>query len=104
MMHKSRAHYIKEYEDLDELVVALIDHSWVGCAGFRWKRLTLLHDDSGEFVVVRNGREVESLTCPWFEAPKLRALLVKLEKGDAGGDYGAVQVREHPPGPCHLCA
>jgi hypothetical protein len=104
VLHKNRAHYIKDYDDVDALVEMLTKHDWVGCAGFRWKRLALLHDDGGEYVVVRDGHEVESLTVGWFEPAKLRALLVKLERGEEGSDYGTVEVRPHPPGACYLCA
>jgi hypothetical protein len=117
MMHKFREWSIcrdltrwRQPDDLDAfatLAGMLTEQDWCACAGFEVGSLLVLNDSTGpdgaqEYVVIRGGWQVESLTVSWMETPRLADTLRRLDGGNGslGGeqsDYGEVSVREHGP-------
>lgn len=110
-MHPKRRFSIESYADPLELASKLTGPrgmTWTSCTGFRWSTLTLLNDSTcedalQEYAVIRDGRQIESLTVSWMEPDRLAAMLRELELG-GGADYGPVAIREHEEGACHACA
>jgi len=115
MVHKNRRYRIADVPDLATMAQMLYRNSWCLCNGFRASNLTLANDafsedGAQEFVVLRDGREIESLTVSWFDSEAaLLETLTKLDGPEAftvygARDYGARQIQAHPEGSCHLCA
>lgn len=121
MMHDRRIHRVTDVEldSLDDLATRLQGITQTLCSGFRWNGLLILNDATSEdgaqeYAVVREatGRQVESLTCSWYETPdRLAADLRALADGthwapldeDANSNPVALHL-DHPEGTCHLCA
>ena len=109
MMHEKRKYSIKKYDNLDELVEKLTQYDWCGCNGFELNDLILLNDATGadgaqEYGVIKNGRQIESLTVSWMKPEDLKQCLVELTQDGAGVDMGEYQIKFHEDGPCYLCA
>jgi hypothetical protein len=110
MMHKHRRHRITTVNDFATLAEKLTQHSWTMCTGFKCGSLILLCDASSEdgaqeYAVIRNDRQIESITCSWMEADKLQAMLEHLDKhGSALGPGTLVEIKPHPEGSCSRCA
>jgi hypothetical protein len=109
MLHKHRRHLVVDVEDRDDLVEKLIGHTWTPCTGWRWRSLVLLNDATEpdgeqEYAVLRDGRQVESLTVSWMTREPLAALLDALDRGVHGVDLGPHEPKPHPPGSCSACA
>lgn len=92
MMHRNRRHRIKELATLEELADKLTNYSWTVCCGFRVGDLILLNDATSEdgaqeFAVIRDGRQIESLTASWMK----EARMLEVQSGSGvrhGGGYG----------------
>jgi hypothetical protein len=110
MWHKNRVWRVADVADLNDLVEKLTHHTWTACTGFRWEGLVLLNDslsgdDAQEYAVVRDGRQVESLTVTWFDSDAdLAATIESLRCAGSGVDMGPGTYREHAPGSCASCA
>jgi hypothetical protein len=70
MFHRGRTHRVAEIETAAELAERLVEHTWTLCTGFRHGGLLWLNDSTGpdgaqEFAVVREGRQIESITFSW---------------------------------------
>lgn len=97
VMHKSRVWSVADVPDLDQLVEKLVEHTWTGCQGFRWRGLLWLNDSTGadgaqEYAVVREEdlAQVESLTVSWMTRDELRKEALRIQAGEPAGA---------PPGP-----
>lgn len=112
MIHKKRGYSIYECSTVEELAEKLTYHTWCACNGFRLGNLIFLNDsfsaDSAqEYAVIRDGRQIESLTVSWIKEEKL---VIYLQQYLAGGglkpdeDMGPVEVTPHKPGYCMHCA
>jgi len=116
-MHKQRIFKVSDVfrgESLSPatLARALVQHSWTLCSGFRIGHLLFLNDATSEdgaqeYAVFdeRLGKQVESLTCSWFEEEDLERAIVKLLAGEGGCEpWGATPSLAHAEGSCTRCA
>lgn len=75
MLHRGRVHTVTEVASAEELAAMLVERSWTLCTGFRHAGLLFLNDSTGpdgaqEYAVVRNGRQVESITFSCAPSPR----------------------------------
>lgn len=120
MMHARRYRVTDvEPDGLDELAARLQSIVQTLCTGYRWNGLLLLNDATSEdgaqeYAVIREstGRQIESLTCSWYETPdRLAADLRALADGthwapleeDAHSNRVEVSLN-HGEQPCRYCA
>ena len=109
MMYKQRPHKVCPIADLATLVDKLANHTWTTCSAFSWRSLTLLNDSTGpdgaqEYAVIRDGKQIESLTVSWMKPAELAALLEQYDRGEGAAMNAAVTLVEHPAGCCPRCA
>ncbi len=111
MLHRSRVHAVKDVADSEELARLLVVHTWTLCTGFRHGGLLWLNGATGpdgaqEYAVVRDGRQVESITFSWCDVPSAAAIVRALVAGAAGADYGPAgeRVDVAPEHSCRHCA
>ena len=112
MLHKHRRFVVVDVATAEELAHKLTQYTWCGCNGFRLGELLFLNDSTspdgaGEYAVVRQGRQIESITFSWCDEPKALDYIRRLAAGTLGADYGAItNVIETPAqhGTCHHCA
>mgnify|MGYP001603500485 CR=1 FL=1 len=115
MIHKNRNYRIADVPDLATMAQMLYRNSWCICNGIRASNLTLVNDSfsedgAQEFVVIRDGQEIESLTVSWFESEaSLLETLTELDGPDAfskygARNYGARNLQTHQDGACSMCA
>jgi hypothetical protein len=110
MMFGNRRRYqVSDVATPEELAEKLTQHSWTLCTGFRLAGVLFLNDSSsedgaGEWGIIRDGKQVESITFSWCTEEKalgyIRAML-------AGAECEATPCTpnlEHGSGACHLCA
>ena len=93
-----------------DLAEKLTDHTWTLCTAWRLGDLLFLNDSlsedgAGEWAVVRNGRQIESITFGWCSPPRALELINALVDGSlTGADYGAANPPLHPAHErCELC-
>lgn len=73
-------------KSLGDLVQDLTERSWTLCQAFRFGPLYLLNDSISEnsaqewAVVLKDGRQIESLTASWMKYPELEKELRKLQR------------------------
>lgn len=112
MIHKNRKYRIVEVASLLELAQKLAGGAtWCSCNGFTCNTLTLLNDSfsadgAQEYAVIRNGRQIESLTCSWMSVEELHATLGRLDAHGAPslGEGKPFEIKIHDPGVCGDCA
>jgi hypothetical protein len=110
MIHRHRVYRVTAVDDTEELATKLTEHCWTLCTAFQLRDLIFANDSfsadgAQEYAVVRNGRQVESLTVSWCTKAGLAQMLAELVDGTLGDDYGAAPLRiDHPDGPCAHCA
>ncbi len=104
MIHKNRIYQIvEEVSDVAALAESLTEHSWTLCTAFRLiaapDAVPLLflndafsEDGAQEYAVIRNGRQVESITFSWCSRAEAHNHIDYLVRG-GGGDYGPVEAR-----------
>lgn len=103
MMHRRRRWCMpSERKAIPAAVELLIEHTWTLCTAFLvGETLTLPNDSTSpdgaqEYAVVRDGRQIESLTVSWMKPERLLAVLQKLDT--EGGTGGVVTIATHAPG------
>jgi len=112
MMFPNRVYRVTDVSDVDELATKLTEYDWTTCTAFRLGDLLLVNDSTGadgaqEYAVVRNDRQIESLTVSWMDAARLKVLLDKLasDPEGEGENMGSVTIKtNHPAGSCSACA
>ncbi len=109
MLHRNRRHAITPVASLEELVEKLHGHTWTTCTAFSHSTLILLNDSTGpdgaqEYAVLRDGRQIETLTVSWMTRDELTESLLKLDATGGDVDMGPCQPLAHPVGCCHACA
>ena len=109
MVHSKRRFGIVAVESVGQLVADLKEQSWTLCTGFALQNLLFLNDSfsengAQEYAVVRNGRQIESLTVSWMSRAEAHNDIDWLVRG-GGGDYGPVEVQTEPMDDhrCPLC-
>ena len=109
MMFRNRSYQVWPLADLDEVVTKLTEHDWTTCQAFAVENLLLANDSTGpdgaqEYAVIRDGRQIESLTVSWMKPERLKEVLQELLDGGSS-DMGAVTLNtDHPSGSCEACA
>jgi hypothetical protein len=92
-----------------ELADKLANYTWTLCAAWRLGDLLFLNDSLNEdgayeWAIVRDGRQIESITFGWCDQPRALELINALVSGALAGDYGAVNPQFHPTAErCDLC-
>lgn len=110
MIHKTRPYRIADVPDLPTMAKMLYRNSWCLCNGFQCGDLVMVNDafsedGAQEFVAVKNGREIESLTVSWFDSEAtLLKTLETLADPACSYDYGPIVLKDHPVGSCSRCA
>jgi hypothetical protein len=110
MIHINRHFQVSEVLSIADLVESLTEHTWTLCTAFRLGDILFLNDSfsedgAQEYTVVRNGREIESVTFSWQSRAEAHNTITWLVEG-GGGDYGALSpILEGPDEHrCPLCA
>jgi hypothetical protein len=90
MIHDKRRFGIVTVASVGQLVEDLKEHSWTLCTGFALQDLLLLNDafsedGAQEYAVIRQGRQIESLTVSWMSRAEWLC-----RKFCSGGRAGAV--------------
>ena len=111
MIHRNRRYQIQSCYDLADLVQRLTTSTWCGCQGFCWNGLLILNDSfsadgAQEYTIVKNGKEIESLTVSWMTPDQLTATLEHLATDPDPVTYGTVAVvlESQALHRCGLCA
>lgn len=108
MIHKRRRYDVKKVETVDELAEEVTRCTWTCCTGFELKGYLFLNDsfteDSGqEYAVVKDGRQVESITFSWCDRDQAARHIRDVLAGQHV-DIGAANPRtDHSSKVCHLC-
>lgn len=109
MIHTKRVFCVATVATAEELAEKLTQHSWTLCTGFEYAGLLFLNDSfsedgAAEFAVVRDGRQVESITFSWCTEAKALKHINEAAAGP-GCDMGAFVPRLERTGHrCELCA
>lgn len=111
MLHKSRGWSVVEVETAAELAEKLTEMTWCGCAGFRVGSLLFLNDSTSgdgaqEYAVVRDGRQVDSVTFGWMTRARALVVIEALLAEELGESLGTFEPRIQTPeahGRCELC-
>lgn len=113
MIHQRRIFRVTPAASPSELVDKLVDQSWTLCTAFSLGDLVFANDafsedGAQEYAVVRDGRQIESITFSWIkDRAHPVATIEKMLAGAPGVDMGEVTLRtNHPAGSnsCPLCA
>jgi hypothetical protein len=110
MMHSNWRFGVYEVASVGELVENFTQHTWTLCTAFSLENLLFLNDSlsedgAQEYAVVRDGRQIESITVSWMSRAEAHNTLDWLLRG-GGEDYGPVSptleaAEDHH---CPLCA
>jgi hypothetical protein len=110
-MHPRRVFSVAPVDTAEALAERLTEHTWCACTGFAFAGMLFLNDSFGgdsaqEYAVVKDGRQVESITFSWCTEARALELITQLVSGALTGDYGPVSPRidtdiHHR---CALCA
>jgi hypothetical protein len=107
MVHTERVFkFAEDVTSVARLAESLTQRTWTLCTAFRLmtapgaEPLLFLNDSfsedgAQEYAVVRNGRQIESITFSWCSRAEAHNYIAWLV-GGGGGDYGAVEVRLEP--------
>ncbi len=116
MIHEHRRFSIADVASPGGLACKLTHYTWCGCTGFRLSSaghvLLFLNDafspdGAQEYAVVKDQRQIESITFSWCSEAEALDLIEELQAGTLGDDYGpCTPVIESPAvhGRCGLCA
>jgi uncharacterized protein YdiU (UPF0061 family) len=110
MIHSNRRFCVHEVESVGELVENVTQHTWTLCTGLSFEGVLFLNDSfsedgAQEYAVVRNGRQIESLTVSWMSRGEAHNTIDAILHGSAI-DYGPVRFMLDDPDDhhCLLCA
>jgi hypothetical protein len=100
MLHQNRMFGVITVQSVAELVEHLTEHTWTLCTGFSLQGLLFLNDSfsedgAQEYVVVCEGRQIESLTVSWMSRVEAWSDIDWLVRG-GGDDYGPIDVQMEP--------
>ena len=110
MIHGNRRFGVYEVASVGELVENFTQHTWALCTAFSLENLLFLNDsfseDSAqEYAVVRDGRQIESLTVSWMSRAEAHNTIDAVLHGSEV-DYGPVSptLEDADDHTCPLCA
>jgi len=110
MIHGNRRFGVYEVASVGELVENFTQHTWTLCTAFSLENLLFLNDsfseDSAqEYAVVRDGRQIESLTVSWMSRAEAHNTIDAVLHGSEV-DYGPVSptLEDADDHTCPLCA
>lgn len=109
MMHRDRVFRVTAVESPEELAAKLFETIWTLCTAFSlgdqtWANDSTSPDGAQEYAVIRNGRQVESITVSW-STPERMAEYARQIAASNEVEAGPFRLRTaHPTGPCRLCA
>jgi hypothetical protein len=110
MIHYNRRFGVYDVASVGELVENFTQHTWTLWTGFSLEDLLFLNDSlsedrAQEYAVVRQGRQIESLTVSWMSRAEAHNTIDWLLRG-GGEDYGPVSLTLDPAEDhhCQLCA
>jgi hypothetical protein len=94
MLHTHRRFGVTEIVSTDALAELITEHTWTTCSAFRLGDLVFANDSTSadgaqEYAVVRNGRQIESITFGWCDRATALGYIEALVAGMLGDDYGA---------------
>ena len=100
MLHANRRFGVITVQSVGELVENLTEHTWTLCTGFSLGEFLFLNDSfsedgAQEYAMVRDGRQIESLTFSWMSRAEAWSDVDWLVRG-GGGDYGAIDAVTEP--------
>jgi hypothetical protein len=112
MIHTNRHYSVATVETPEELHRWLADHTMTLCTGFRlgetlWLNDSFSENGAQEYAVIRNGRQIESITVSWCTPDKLLDTIVRLSEEQDSEDFGPVSLHLETPEEhrrCPLCA
>jgi hypothetical protein len=113
MMHKTRQFTVVAAEDAVDLAHKLTQYTWCVCNGFRLGDYLFLNDSTGgdgaqEYGIVKEGRQIESITFGWCNEARGLELIQEILAGKYDGDaYTNVTNEIQTPaehGRCRFCA
>jgi hypothetical protein len=116
LIHTHRIFHIAEdLTDIAALAESLTQHTWTLCTGFKlvtdpaappllFLNDSFSEDGAQEYAVVRNGRQIESITFSWCSRAEAYNHIAYLVRG-GGLDLGPVTLRLEPSAThrCPLC-
>ena len=109
MIYPKRRFNIKKCSDVETFATEVTRCTWTLCTGFELHGYLFLNDsiseDGGhEYAVIKDGRQVESITFGWCTRRQAMHHVRDIFEGKHV-DMGAVSPRlDHPKGTCHLCS
>jgi hypothetical protein len=111
MIHASRRFHLVDVDRVGQFVDDFKRCTWTLCTGFSLQGLLFLNesfteDGAQEYAVVREGRQIESITVSWMSRAELHTTIDARLQGRSEVDYGPVnplidQAEDHR---CPLCA
>ena len=106
MIHQNRTFAVQDVPSITDLTEYVTEHTWTRCTGFRLGDLMFLNDSfsedgAQEYTVIRQGREIESITFSWQSRAEAHATIQWLVNG-GGGDYGPLSSTIEAPDE-HAC-
>ena len=86
MIHHNRTFHITEVYTAVDLAEKLTDHTWTLCTGFRLGDLLFLNDSfsedtAQEYAVIRDNRQIETITFSWIKQERALELIQWLTDG-----------------------
>ncbi|MCH7549139.1 MAG: hypothetical protein IH969_06345 [Candidatus Krumholzibacteriota bacterium] len=109
MIHTKRRYNVAKVKDVEELAEMLTATTWTLCTGFGVEGYFVLNDsfteDSAqEYAVIKDGRQVESITFSWCSQKQAAQAIRHVLAGNVV-DTGPITPRvDHPKGTCPLCS
>ena len=107
MVHRRRIYNIAKIESVEELAKAVTESVWTLCTGFELGGHLFLNDsfteDSAqEYAVVKDGRQVESITFGWCDRDRAAQHIRDILAGQQV-DMGSASPRLNHGQDCPLC-
>jgi hypothetical protein len=110
MIHLDRTFFVTDVETAEDLAEKLTEQTWTLCTGFRLDNLLFLNDSfsedgAQEYAVIRDNRQVESITFSWVNSERALELIIWLMNGGTT-DMGLFipHIDTSPSHRCPLCA
>ena len=107
MVHPHRVYQVTTTASVDELAAIVTEHTWTLCTAFELDGYLFLNDSfsadgAQEYAVVKDGRQVESLTFGWCTRDRAAELIRAVLGGQHVGMRFVSPRLNHGP-VCHLC-